>query len=329
MTARARTPRFRRIGVIDIGTNSTKLTVGVVRHQRVSVVAFARRPSRLGQQLSHTGRISKTAAERTARDVKVLGILARSHGAEIVVAVGTYAFRSAANGRAVARAMARRAGVPIRILTGREEATLAYLSALALVERPKRVTFLIDVGGGSTEFVVARRGRIALARSLPLGALRLTERHVHSDPIAPSERRALEREIDIAIARVAAPLRRAHPADTDFVASGGSVTTALAMLAPNRRRTSRSTVARVSRRDLATLADACYARTLADRKKLRGLPADRADIIPAGLSVVLAFMRQTKKRTLKVSDGGVREGAILVLDAELEWLAHERRGHRH
>jgi exopolyphosphatase/pppGpp-phosphohydrolase len=69
-------------------------------------------------------------------------------------------------------------------------------------------------------------------------------------------------------------------------------------------------------------------RTLAQRSD-RGLPADRADIIPAGLSVVLAFMRHTRKRTLKVSDGGVREGAILVLDAELEWLAHERRAHRH
>jgi exopolyphosphatase/guanosine-5'-triphosphate,3'-diphosphate pyrophosphatase len=328
MTARARTQRTRRIGVIDIGTNSTKLTVGTVRNQRVSVVAFARRPSRLGERLAHSGRISQAAAERTARDVRALGTLARSHGADVVVAVGTYAFRSAKNGRAVAREMARRTGVPIRVLTGREEATLAYLSALALVERPQRVTFLIDVGGGSTEFVVARRGRIASARSLPLGALRLTERRVHSDPITARERRALEREIDTAVTRAVHSFRRVRPSDADFVASGGSVTTALAMLAP-RRRASRSTAARISRRDLATLADACYARTLAQRKRLPGLPADRADIIPAGLSVVLAFMRQTRKRTLIVSGGGIREGAILVLDAEMEWLAHERSAHRH
>jgi exopolyphosphatase/guanosine-5'-triphosphate,3'-diphosphate pyrophosphatase len=328
MTARPRTARTRRIAVIDIGTNSTKLTVGIVRNQRVSVVAFARRPSRLGERLAHTGRISKTAAERTARDVRALGSLARSHGADVVVSVGTYAFRSAKNGRAVARAMARRSGVPIRVLTGREEATLAYLSALALVERPKRVTFLIDVGGGSTEFVVARRGRIASARSLPLGALRLTERHLHSDPIPPRERRTLEREIESAVARVTKPFRRTRAADADFFASGGSVTTALAMLTP-RRGSSRATPARVSRRDLTALAEACYSRTLAQRKRLPGLPADRADIIPAGLSVVLAFMRQTGKRTLKVSAGGVREGAILVLDAELEWLAHERSEHSH
>jgi exopolyphosphatase/guanosine-5'-triphosphate,3'-diphosphate pyrophosphatase len=313
----------RRIGVIDIGTNSTKLTVGSVLNDRVVTHFFARRASRLGERLAHTGRIGKAAAERTTRDVHVLATSARAHGAEVVVAVGTYSFRAARNGPAAAKRMARRAGVPIRVLTGKEEATLSYISALTRLHRPKPYTFLIDVGGGSIEFVAARHGRIVLARSLPLGALRLTDRFVHSDPISADERRAMERAIDTPIARVTTPFRRVSASQIDLVVSGGSATTALTMLAP-RRRWSRADTVRVSKRQMETLADRCFALTLAQRKRLPGLPADRADIIPAGLLVLLSFLRATGKRTLLVSDGGVREGVIVMIDAELEALAHER-----
>jgi exopolyphosphatase/guanosine-5'-triphosphate,3'-diphosphate pyrophosphatase len=163
------------------------------------------------------------------------------------------------------------------------------------------------------------------ARSLPLGALRLTERHLHSDPIAPAERRALERQIDAAVARVLAPFRRVPASQIDLVASGGSVTTALAMLAPRARR---ATTARISRSDIVALANTCFAKTLSQRKRLPGLPADRADIIPAGLAVVNAFLSQSGKRVLSVNDGGLREGVLIAIDAEFEAIDHER-AHRH
>lgn len=316
----------RRIGVIDIGTNSTKLSVGVVHDHGVATTFFARRTSRLGEHLTHSGRISEAAAARTARDVRALSLLARSHGANVVIGVGTYAFRQAANGDVVARRIARRSGVPIRVLTGREEAMLAYLSVLTRLHRPKPYTFVIDVGGGSVEFVAAHRGRIVRARSLALGALRLTERHLHSDPIAQSERRALERQINAAVARALTPFRRVPPSQIDLVASGGSVTTALAMLAPRARR---APDARISRSDVAALADTCFARTLAQRKRLPGLPADRADIIPAGLAVVNAFLSQSGKRVLSVNDGGLREGVLIAIDAEFEAMAEEQHPHRH
>jgi exopolyphosphatase/guanosine-5'-triphosphate,3'-diphosphate pyrophosphatase len=146
----------RRIGVIDIGTNSTKLAVGSVLNDRVVTSYFARRASRLGEKLAHTGRIDKSAADRTTRDVHALATGARAHGADVVVAVGTHAFRAAANGPVIARRMAHRAGVPIRVLTGKEEATLSYISALTRLRQPKPYTFLVDVGGGSVEFVAAR-----------------------------------------------------------------------------------------------------------------------------------------------------------------------------
>ena len=321
--ARATAPRRRRIGVIDIGTNSTKLIVGEAQHGGIRTIAFDRRSSRIGEKLTGSGRIATVAATRTARDVAALAKVAREHGSGTVVAVATYALRTAKNGKAVAKQIARTAGVPVRILTGDEEATLTYVAALLHIPNPKPNTFVLDLGGGSVEFIAARRGRVVEAKSLPLGALRLTERYLHSDPIAPRERRALEREVDAAVARLTARFRRVLPARADFVVCGGTATTAVSMLGG--RAYGADATLRVT--DLQALAERSFALTLAQRKRMPGLPADRADIISAGLTVVLAFARALRKRSITVSDGGVREGVLLAIDVELEELEHETHSH--
>jgi len=323
--ARTAAPRRRRIGVIDIGTNSTKLLVGEVHDGDIRTVAFGRRASRIGEKLSGSGRISPAAAERTARDVSTLAKVAREHGSGTIVAVGTYALRTAANGEAIAKRIARAAGVPVRILLGEEEAALSYVSALLHIPNPKANTFVLDLGGGSVEFIAARRGHVVEAKSLPLGALRLTERHLHSDPPTTTERRALEREVDAAVARLTARFRRVPSARADFVACGGTATTAVTMLG-GRAYGTQATV-RVS--ELRALAERCFELTIAQRKRLPGLPADRADIIPAGLLVVLSFARAVRKRAIVVSDGGVREGVLLAIDAELDELEHKHESHSH
>ena len=317
--ARTATPRRRRIGVIDIGTNSTKLLVGEAHGGGIRNIAFDRRASRIGEKLSRSGRISPMAAARTARDVAALAQVAREHGSGTIVGVATYALRTAANGEAVAKRIARAAGVPVRILSGQEEAALSYVSALLHIPNPKPYTFVLDLGGGSVEFIAARRGQVVEAKSLPLGALRLTERHLHSDPISPRERRALEREVNAAVTRLTTRFGRVPPGSADFVACGGTATTAVTML--GRRAYGTHATVRVS--ELQTLTEKCFELTLAQRKRMPGLPADRADIIPAGLVVVLAFARAVRKRSIVVSDGGVREGVLLAIDAELEELGHE------
>ena len=323
--ARTAVPRRRRIGVIDIGTNSTKLLVGEVHDGDIRMVAFDRRASRVGEKLSGSGRISTAAAERTGRDVASLAKIAREYGSGTIVAVGTYAFRAAKNGDAVAKRVARDSGVPVRVLTGEEEASLTYLSALLHLRQPKTHTFVLDLGGGSVEFIAARRGHVVEAKSLPLGALRLTERYLHSDPPTTTERRALEREVDAAVARLTARFRRVPSARADFVACGGTATTAVTMLG-GRAYGTQATV-RIS--ELRALAERCFELTLAQRKRMPGLPADRADIIPAGLLVVLSFARAVRKRSIVVSDGGVREGVLLAIDAELDELEHKRESHSH
>jgi len=240
--------------------------------------------------------------------VRSMVAAAKRRGASKIVVVGTHAFRAARNGRAVARRISRGAGVDVRVLSMREEAELAFLTAAAKFDRPRAVTFLIDIGGGSVEFVVARRGRVVAAKSAPLGALILTERHVHSDPVDRSEYAAMRREIDRAVARMTAPWQHVARAAA-FVATGGAATTALDMARHSHRAVPASASLHLG--DLRSLEVACLARTVRERRRLPGLPADRAEIMPAGLAVVISFMTHTRKRVVRVVGGGIREGLIL------------------
>ncbi|HEU4366288.1 MAG TPA: hypothetical protein VFT13_12580, partial [Candidatus Krumholzibacteria bacterium] len=144
------------VAVLDIGTNSVKLLVATVHGGRVRTRHFARVTTRLGAGLDGSGRISGAAAAQTARVVKSLAAEARRHGAARILAVGTYALRTARNGARVAREIERAAGLEVRVLTGREEARLAFLSARSRLARPHSVTFMVDIGGGSAQFVAAR-----------------------------------------------------------------------------------------------------------------------------------------------------------------------------
>jgi exopolyphosphatase / guanosine-5'-triphosphate,3'-diphosphate pyrophosphatase len=308
MSPRTQTPRDlpRSIGVIDIGTNSVKLTVGSVVRGRVVARHTAREPTRLGRGLSRSGRIDERVAGRTATAVKRLAVIARTFGAEEVIAAGTYAFRAARNGRAVARDIARVAGVEVRILSGAEEAAMVVASARSRISHPRRHLMVMDIGGGSVELIVTRGARTLLARSVPLGAVSLTERHLRRDPIDPVEYAQMTAAIEHTVSGLFAGLPKLSPASVDLVASGGAATTAAGVAhgeyVPD---------ATVSLSALYRLEARCLETTIAERKLFRGLPPDRADIMPAGLAVLVAFVRHARKRSVRIVEGGVRDGVIL------------------
>jgi exopolyphosphatase/guanosine-5'-triphosphate,3'-diphosphate pyrophosphatase len=295
--------------VIDIGTNSVKLLVAFADHRGVRrTIAFRRETTRLGAGLARTGRIAEPALRATVECVDRFRRIARRHGAVEVVAIGTLALRKASNAAAALARIERGAGVEVRVLSGREEARLAWLSASASVRRPRGSMLILDVGGGSTELVFARRGEILVARSLPLGALHLTERFLRADPIDPSEHTRLENHTLRALERVFDHLPLTAPGDLDLVASGGAITTISALLAPRRAGTTHAPVALGK---LRALQATCLALTLTQRKRLPNMPADRADIMPAGIAVVIAVMGLARKRVLTVNVGGVREGVLI------------------
>jgi exopolyphosphatase/guanosine-5'-triphosphate,3'-diphosphate pyrophosphatase len=302
----------RTIAVIDVGTNSTKLLVArVPQNGGIEVLRFARETTRIGRSMGPRSRITRAGLDATVEALERFARLSRRHRPDGIFAFSTFALRNASNAQGAVRAIRRRTGLNVRVLGGREEARFAYLSARRLLARAKPLIMVVDVGGGSTECVVARAGGVVAARSLPLGALHLTEAYLRSDPVATDEYDAMVRRIGATIRPVFRRFSAFDPSSLDLVVSGGSATTVAAMassLAPGH-----ASGERVTRAQLRELERACRSRTIAERRRLPGLPPDRADIILAGIAVVLAFVEGARKRTLRVNAGGVREGVLIHL----------------
>jgi exopolyphosphatase/guanosine-5'-triphosphate,3'-diphosphate pyrophosphatase len=156
---------------------------------------------------------------------------------------------------------------------------------------------------------VARGSRTVLVRSVPLGAVVLTERFLHHDPIDSLEYERMRAAIDAVIAPLFRRLPRFEPAAIDLVVAGGAATTAAAMAGARPGRSVYSLSVRV----LQELESTCLGATIEQRRKLPGMQPDRADIMPAGLAVLLAFTHHARKRSVRVMTGGWREGVILEL----------------
>ena len=301
-----------RLGVIDVGTNSTKLEiVDVHGGGRWSSVSFERRVDRLGEGLTERRTLGEAALRRLVDTPLAFRRRCDRRGCDRTVAFGPEALRAARNGRGVARCAARESGVSIRLLTGKEEAWFAYYSARHRFPRAGRSLLLVDVGGGSTEFAAADVNDVSVL-SEPLGALALTERYCRQDPVSFSAYAALVSHARGRIARIA---ERLPDVSGRLIASGGAATTLLAMSAD-------PGVHSVRLGDLKRIERFCATRTVVQRRRLPGLDRDRADIILAGAVVVTSVMRAFRRRVLLVNPGGVREGVIIrLVENAFQWPA--------
>ena len=312
-----------RIGLIDVGSNSVKLLVADVNDAGLGVVDFAARTTRLGEALPSTGRVGEQAARRTAEAAGVLARRARRRGAR-VFAIGTDALRRAVDADRVRRAIESRAGVSVRVVSPREEGLMVWEGARAALSRGPRAVdpadvVLFDLGGGSCEIVRVVGGIVRDVSPRSLGALHLMRRYEPGDPVDPRQFGFLEKAVRRNLAAWRARIDPFAPVTsrTRLVASGGGVTSVLnALVAPGRPRDV------IERARVQDLLERCLARSVAQRRQLPGIPADRAEIVPAGLVVVRGIMDATGRRRARVYAGGVREGAIRILwRASLEWPA--------
>jgi exopolyphosphatase / guanosine-5'-triphosphate,3'-diphosphate pyrophosphatase len=288
-----------RCACVDIGTNTTRLLVAERGADGLREVVAVRRFERLAATAN--GEIPAATIARIAALVAAHVALAREHGAASVRAVATAAIRHASNRDELCRAVQLAAGVPVDVLSGEQEAALAFAGALATFEEPPQgVIGVIDVGGGSSELVTgtAREG-VAWSASLALGSGVLTDRHVRSDPPALAELAAIRADVEAALADVQPPSPRC------VLAIGGSATSLAGAgggeLAPE-------TIARVLSVLIAEPA-AGAARTL-------GLHAERVKLLPAGLMVLEAAWETFGRAPLHVVRGGLREGVVLRALAE-------------
>jgi exopolyphosphatase/guanosine-5'-triphosphate,3'-diphosphate pyrophosphatase len=306
------------IAVIDIGTNSVKLVVAAVGTGLPIEKKFLQEITRVGEGLTTTGEINAAALLRTINAIERFHQVVQQYDCEHVFAFATHAFRVAANGNDAASRIVDETSIEVRIISGEEEARFAFVSALTRIGRHKPHVYIIDVGGGSVDFVHGTGNEVTAVRTLPLGALHLTERFLSTDPIAEEEFDALRAYVRNAVSLMfeggdlAGPRARLSAAQTDLVASGGSVTTIKKMCDQSWVHSS-VTTPKIRIGEIRRLEAQCLALPLNKRKRLPGLDPGRADIIPAGLAVVIAFMESTDKRVVTVNPGGVRDGVLIHL----------------
>jgi len=298
---------------IDIGTNTTLLLVGrAAAGAGVEVLAERAEITRLGRGIGTTGVLGGAGIGATLDVLREYARIAREHGATIA-AIGTEGLRRAKNARDFLDPAREILGGDVEVIDGEREAALTFR---AVVESfPAEIgdgsVAVIDIGGGSTEIIVAERGQVRMRTSLPIGSVRLTERHVHSDPAHSGEIAAAREEIAAALAPVAELSSTAH---THLVGVAGTVTSLAAMA----QQLASYDPARVHGFHLTRAAlDAEIQRlsrsTQPEREKFAGLDPRRADVILAGALILQAIAERAGVEAILVSDRGIRWGLLYEL----------------
>ncbi len=302
-----------RVGAIDIGSNSVRLLVADVPEGGawtgpITSVARAGESCRLGRGLHESGRIADDMAERAGTIAQEFARRARGLGATRVLAAATAAIRMASNGREVADAISERAGVPVRILSGDEEAKLGYASVVLGLGQQARLSqnVVFDLGGGSTEVVSGVGLRAGRWHSIPFGAVSLTERLLPGDPPSPADIDHARRVIGDEIMHGCADF----PSRATLLAGVGGTITVIASIDRG-----------LTEYDPALLEGWFVPRERADRlladlvesspearRRLPVMGEGRADIIGAGALVVEALLRRFDAPGIVCSTQGLRYG---------------------
>jgi exopolyphosphatase / guanosine-5'-triphosphate,3'-diphosphate pyrophosphatase len=308
----------RRVAAVDCGTNSLRLLVADIDLDRAELTDVARRMEivRLGQGVDKTGRLAPEALARTTAALREYAAIIAGSGASAVRMVATSATRDADNAAEFTRRVKEELGIAPEVLTGTQEAMLSFTGATAeLAPDDGEGPFLVvDIGGGSTEFV---RGRSAAAGtgdtepasaiSVNIGCVRMTERHLHGDPPTGRQIAAATADIDAALEAVAdaVPVGQART----LIGLAGSVTT-VAGIAMGLPAYDAAVIhhARVSAADVHAVTSALLAQTRAVRASLGVMHPGRVDVIGAGALVLDRIMSRFGFGEVLVSEHDILDG---------------------
>jgi exopolyphosphatase/guanosine-5'-triphosphate,3'-diphosphate pyrophosphatase len=301
-----------RVGVVDIGTNSTRLLIAdVADDAAVTELQRNSEVTRLGEGVDATGSLKPEAMERVFVVLERYRAAIERHGVEVTTGVLTSAVRDAANGGEFVTAVNERFGVNARVISGDEEAQLTFLGATSESHaRSSDPVVVVDVGGGSTEFVIGTGREVEFHVSTQAGVVRQTERHLHHDPPAPDELEALAADVRRVLGDGVPRARRARVRDAIAVAgtatSLASIDQALDPYDPAKVHGYVVTLA-TCRLLLARLA----ALTDAQRREVVGLHPDRAPTIVAGVVILIEALEAFGLNSYTASEHDILRGAAL------------------
>lgn len=298
---------------IDVGSNSVRLLVGEVQKGRVMRERHERAVTRLAGGLSGTGLLRKEAIEETVRVLVRFSEAMKAHGVGRAMAVGTSALREADNAGEFLQQVLNETGMNVEVISGRREAELSAKGVLSSIgDVPS--SLIVDIGGGSTEGMACEGRKVMKRITVPVGVVKLMERHLRTDPPSREELGSLQEDIE----KVSAVLREEAgdfiKGDTVLVGTAGTATTLASMdLGLERYDAEKVHMHEIPLERLKGLSGMLESLPLGERKKARGLEPSRADLIIPGLRLTINLMEELGFRRILVSDHGLLEGVLLEL----------------
>jgi exopolyphosphatase/guanosine-5'-triphosphate,3'-diphosphate pyrophosphatase len=308
-----------RRAVIDIGTNSVKLLVAEVTGRNVVPLIEKSEQTRLGSGFYETQRLQPEAISKTAQAVARFAAEASPWQPVSTRVIATSAARDAINQADLLDAVRLAAGLAVEIISGEQEADWVFAGVMTDPDLSKQPLLILDVGGGSTEFILGEGSIQRFRQSFRFGTVRLLEELRLSDPPQPREWEECRARIDKILDEQIRPALEPHlkargKAAVQLVGSGGttSILARMQLQSPTFDRAQIEAV-RLTRSDVRRQQQRLWSLPLAERKQLAGLPPNRADVILMGVAFVAAILEQFGFPDLRISTRGLRFAAVMEI----------------
>ncbi len=318
--------------VIDIGTNTIRLLIGCVKEEKVIKLATNRAVTRLGKDILSTGRLNQQNTIKSIECILDFKEICKKYGTKEIRAVGTSALREAKNSGEFLAQVKEIAGININIISGAKEAELTLKGVLGSGVRSQgskekrfKTFFIIDIGGGSTEWIIYKKAkgegqRVTIQKnselkmgSIPIGAVKLFETFIKHDPPAPDELGRMKSYIKKECSK-SLSLKNVSTdySPLNFIATGGTAATLAAIdIGIDEYDGDRVHLHKITLPTLKSIYEKLIMLSAYERTKLKGLEAERADIIIPGTLILLTLMEELWAKTFIVSDYGLLEGALI------------------
>jgi exopolyphosphatase/guanosine-5'-triphosphate,3'-diphosphate pyrophosphatase len=296
----------KRVASIDIGTNTILLLIAEGSEGEMKPLLEMEAIVRLGENLQKSGVISPQAMDRGLQTLTQYLERCQAWEVQKLFAVGTSALREAKNSEVFLKLVKEKLNLSIGVISGEEEAQLSFLAVAKDFQETGKPILVVDVGGGSTEFILGRGDQISQWISLPLGSVRFTEQFLHSDPVQEEEWQKMERKILESLVDIP------HSQEPlSMVAVGGTATT----LASVEQGLEEFVVEKIhhfvlKKEALKNQLLLYRSQTIEERKKIPGLPMARADVVLAGAAILYLTMEEVNCPSVLMSCHGVRYGLI-------------------
>ncbi len=304
-----------RLGAIDVGSNSVRLLVAEFDSEGgIRVIDEVKDQPRLAAGVGESGRLDEFAMARAIQTLGRMREVAERRGVRRISAVATSAVREAENGKSFVERVRREVGIPLRIIEPATEAALSWRSVAHHFPLATGRALVADIGGGSLELIGAVNGLVELTQSLPLGAVRLTEKYLF-------EGKSRTKEIAALRAKVRKRLKKAGRwrewSNATVIGSGGTFTNLARMVLSRRGHPTEAAHGEtISTSEVEKVLEWLCTLSVDRRREVAGLNPQRADIILAGLAVTAELLDVVEARSVTVSAFGLREGLVLDMVGE-------------